>query len=79
MKPSEVTTLGGQLKGFNRIVSLIINVIKNQSTRIAFTKFTYCTFMAKYRQTGFEQGIVTAIEIALELNVQAPQTRVRLV
>jgi hAT family C-terminal dimerisation region len=81
----KATTLGLQLEDFSFIVSLIIwydvlfqiNVVSkaSQSPKIDFIQFSEmlekcCLYLENYRQTGFEQAIVAATEIASELNVQ---------
>lgn len=91
----EATTLGEQLKDFTFIVSLItwydvlfqINVVSkaSQSPKIDFVEFTEmlkncCSYLENYRKTGFKQAIVTATELAAEINVEPifkPQTRLR--
>ncbi|XP_047121253.1 uncharacterized protein LOC124804921 [Schistocerca piceifrons] len=91
----EATTLGGQLKDFSFIVSLVtwydvlfqINVVSkaNQSPTTNFVEFMgildkCCSYLETYRQTGFEQAIVTATELASDLDTQPlfkPQMRLR--
>ncbi|CAB3233161.1 unnamed protein product [Arctia plantaginis] len=93
----EATTLAEQLKDFNFIVSLVvwydilfhINIVSKslQSTDTDLGKCTEllgkcCTFLEEYRNTGFKSAILTAKELAEELEIEPvfkATTRIRYV
>lgn len=81
----EATTLAEQLKDFGFIVSLVvwydilfqINVVSKslQSTDMDLGKCTdmlkkCCNFLEEYRNTGFKSAILTAKELAEELEIE---------
>ncbi|XP_026464928.1 uncharacterized protein LOC113367543 [Ctenocephalides felis] len=81
----EATTLAEQLKDFSFIVSLVvwydilhqINVVSKspQSTDMDLGKCTQmlkkcCNFLEDYRNTGFKSAILTANELAEELEIE---------